>query len=198
MNILLDDLPEFVNVEGESYFVDTDFRTWIIFEEIVLDPAIDNREKVESLIDLCFTENQPDNVKLAMDSLLYIYGGGKKPSQKKSARKNGEVEIREKQIMSYEHDAPYIFGAFMSQYGIDLNAIDYMHWWKFQALFRSLNSSNKIVEIMSYRAADLGQIENPKERNRIARLQRIYALPQNLSREDKIAMAGAVFAGGMV
>lgn len=86
----------------------------------------------------------------------------------------------------------------MSQYHIDLNEIEYMHWWKFQALFRSLEDHNKIVEIMGYRAVDLGKIENKKERERIAKMKSIYALPQSYTFEDKVAMAGAAFGGGFV
>ena len=51
---------------------------------------------------------------------------------------------------------------------------------------------------MGYRATDTSKIENKKERERIVRLKQIYALPQNLSFEDKVAMAGAAFGGGFM
>lgn len=195
MNILLDDLPETITVEGEEYFADTDFRTMIIFEKIITDDTIDPRSRVNMLVDLVLTQIQPPEKALAMDGLIYLYSCGEPPKSEKTA-KNGNVVLRPKMIYNYEHDAPYIYGAFMSQYGIDLNSIEYLHWWKFQALFRSLNSDNKIVEIMGYRAADLTKIKNDEERQRIQRLQQVYALPQTYTYEEKVAMAGASFAGG--
>ena len=78
---------------------------------------------------------------------------------------------------------------------IDLNDIEYLHWWKFHALFRGLPSSAKIVEIMGYRGTDLGRIKSKSEQERIARMKEIYALPQELSFEDKVAMAGMAFGG---
>lgn len=195
MNILLDDLPETITVDGEEFFADTDFRTMIIFEKIITDNTIDPRSCVNMLVDLVLTASQPAEKASAMDGIIYLYSCGEPPESRNTA-KNGSVVLRPKMIYSYEHDAPYIYGAFMSQYGIDLNSIEYLHWWKFQALFRSLNSENRIVEIMGYRAADLSKIKNDEERQRIQRLQQIYALPQTYTYEEKVAMAGAAFAGG--
>ena len=90
-----------------------------------------------------------------------------------------------------------MFGLFVQLFsGIDLCDIEYLHWWKFQALFQSLKSNTRIVEIMGYRATDLNEIKNKDERKRIARMKQIYDLPTNLTREEKIAMAGAAFGGG--
>lgn len=197
MNILLDTLPETVTVDGRVFFVDTDFRTFIIFEKILNDKSLDNRERISQWMELFFTEEIPDNVAAAIEEVLNLYRCGRPAKTERKQRKNGNIPIREKMIYDYDYDAPYIYGAFLSQYGIDLNEIEYLHWWKFQALFRSLNSENKIVEIMSYRATDLSKIKDEKERNRIAKMQRIYAIPDNLTYEEKVAQAGAAFGGGL-
>ena len=98
-------------------------------------------------------------------------------------------------IYDFEHDDDYIYAAFMAQYHLDLQKVEYLHWWKFHALFRGLPSSAKIVEIMGYRGTDLGRIKSKSEQERIARMKEIYALPQELSFEDKVAMAGMAFGG---
>lgn len=195
MNLLLDQLPEYATISGEQFFVDTNFRTFIIFEIIMLDDKIGAREKVNELLGLCYTDKVPFDKESALNELLMLYSCGE-TLRKSEARKNGNVVLKPRRIYDFRIDAPYIYGAFLSQYGIDLNEIEYLHWWKFMAMFKSLNSSNKIVEIMGYRAADLSKIESKSERNRIATLQQTYALPQNLSVEDKVAIAGAAFGGG--
>lgn len=195
MNILLDELPEYVTIDGKDYFIDTDFRTFIIYE-MLLNRSEDDRATVESILDLFYTEEIPLDYSAALHAILDIYRCGQPEEKAKKPQKNGNVFLRPKMIYDYEFDAPYIYGAFLSQYNIDLNEIEYLHWWKFQALFRSLNSSNKIVEIMGYRAVDLGQIENKKEQARIARLQNIYAIPSSMTTEEKVAQAGAAFGGG--
>lgn len=194
-NMLLDTLPETVTVDGKEFFIDSDFRTTIIFEKIILDDTISSREKVEDAIELYFIDKVPHGYKEALNAVLDFYRCGE-PQSKKSVKKNGDIELKPKMIYSYEYDAKYIYGAFLEQYGIDLCDIEYLHWWKFQALFQSLKSNTRIVEIMGYRATDLNEIKNKDERKRIARMKQIYDLPTNLTREEKIAMAGAAFGGG--
>ena len=80
---------------------------------------------------------------------------------------------------------------------MDLQDTEYLHWWKFIALFGGLSEQAEIVKVMGYRATDLSKIKNKNERNRIARLKAIYSLPDLLSREEKIARAGAIFGGGI-
>lgn len=195
MNILLDDLPEYIDVKGKKYFIDTDFRTCIIFEKLL--NQSNDQDSVETWLDLFYPEERPSDIQAAVDGILYIYCCGKTDMAKTPPRKNGNVVLRPKMLYDFEIDAPYIFGAYLSQYGIDLNAIEYLHWWKFRSLFRSLNSSNKIVEIMSYRATDLSQIKNKSEQARIAKLQKLYEIPHAMTREEKIAHAGAAFGGGL-
>jgi len=196
-NILLDSLPETVTVDGKEYFVDTDFRTFIIFEKVIRSDMT-SKEKVTEVLELFYTEEIPKDIAEAVNQIIILYKCGEEEKKKPRKRQmNGNVELKQKMIYDYTYDAPYIFGAFLTQYHIDLNEIDYLHWWKFQAMFKSLEDHNKIVEIMGYRATDLGKIENKKERERISKMKQIYDLPQNLSFEDKVALAGAAFGGGL-
>lgn len=198
-NLLTGSLPTTVTIRGREFFAETDFRTMIELEKLILDGKTDPRARIERIMRLVFVNGIPADVEAAFDWILYIYSCGKPPDKNKQPqkkKKNGEVSIKEKMIYDYEFDAPYIYGAFLSQYGIDLQDVAYLHWWKFQALFKSLPSTQKIVEIMGYRATDTTQIKDNNERARIQKLQSIYALPQNLSAEEKVAMAGAAFSGG--
>lgn len=198
-NLLTGSLPTSVTIRGREFFAETDFRMMIELEKLILDTGTNAEDRVIRILNMIFTEGIPADVEAAFNGVLYLYSCGKPPDKKKSEakkKKNGEIEIKEKLIYDYEFDAPYIYGAFLSQYGIDLQDIDYLHWWKFQALFKSLPSTQKIVEIMGYRATDTTQIKDNKERARIQKLQSIYALPQNLTTEEKVAMAGAAFSGG--
>ena len=196
LNLLMDILPEYVTIDGEDYFLDTNFRNGIIFEKIAF-ADIPKEDKVAQLLHVFFTEQIPRDIATAMDSIIEFYSCGvdTKKSDTPKRRKNGNVVLKPKMIYDYFHDAPYIYAAFMGNYGIDLNDIEYLHWWKFHALFRGLPSSAKIVEIMGYRGTDLGRIKSKSEQERIARMKEIYALPQELSFEDKVAMAGMAFGG---
>lgn len=197
-NLLTGSLPTSVTIQGREFFAETDFRKMIELEKLILDTGGNAPERINRIFKLIYTKGIPPDANAAFSGLIFIYSCGKPIEPKKIAKKkrNGQIDIKEKLIYDYEFDAPYIYGAFMSQYGIDLHDISYLHWWKFQALFKSLSSTQKIVEIMGYRATDTAQIKDNKERARIQKLQSIYALPQNLTTEEKVAMAGAAFCGG--
>ena len=95
-----------------------------------------------------------------------------------------EDEQEDKQIFSYEHDADYIYAAFVQQYGIDLTECK-LHWWKFKALFAGLTGSTKIREIMEIRATDISHIKDKERRSHMIKLQDAYALPDMRSEEEK-------------
>ena len=177
MNLLVDKLP----TEHEGLKINTNFRSFILFELLMQDNEIGKEDKIALTIRLFYNEI-PKDIKKAIEVILWFYSGGKdkeKINTKKSKQK------KNKRIYSYEHDNNLIYSAFLNQYSVDLNEIDYLHWFKFKAMFEGLKSDNKICEIMGYRAIDINKIKNKDERNRYKALQREYALPDNRTEEEK-------------
>lgn len=193
-NILLDSLPETVVVDGREYPIYSDFRTGIILEQILGDDELDGKQKFYEIMRLYFVDEVPENKDGALEAILYFYSCGKQENKRKAKRKK-EGAPPPKKSYDFMYDDDYVYSAFLTQYGIDLNEIEYLHWWKFMAMFRSLESHNKIVEIIGYRQADLGKIQDKKERARIANLQKLYELPRKESVEEQIARTGAMFGG---
>ena len=156
MNLLIDKLP----TDYEGLKINTNFRSFILFELLMQDNEISQKDKILLTLSYFFDE-RPKDVKKAIEGVLWFYRCGEKEKHSKSGG-NG----KQKQIYSFEHDAKYIYSAFLDQYGIDLNEIDYLHWFKFRALFEGLKSDNKICEIMGYRAIDLNKIKDKEEKKK--------------------------------
>ena len=175
MNLLVDKLP----TEYEGLKINTNFRSFILFELLMQDNKITTKDKILMSVRLFFKE-PPKDVKKAIEGILWFYRCGEDEKVGK-----GSGETTKKQIYSYEYDAKYIYSAFLSQYGLDLNEVDYLHWFKFKALFEGLNEENKICEIMSYRAIDLSKIKDKEERKKYRKLQRQWLLPDNRTKEEK-------------
>ena len=96
-------------------------------------------------------------------------------------------------IYDFDVDSALFYAAFLTQYRIDLNEIDYLHWWKFMAMFEGLSREHEIERIMQIRNTDIASIENLKERQRMMRLQERYRIDAGLTVEEKVAFAGSVF-----
>lgn len=181
--LLLDKLPTHTPT---GLKIRTDFRESIKFELLMQDNRINDNEKIPMALNLYYYEVPNDIVK-AIEDMLWFYRCGKeiKTSQKETSEA--------KQIYSYEFDDELIYSAFKDQYNIDLNSIKYLHWWKFKAMFEGLKQDNKIVEIMGYRAIDLGKIKDKEEKARYKKLKKIYALPDMRTQEQKEADFGKAF-----
>lgn len=181
--LLLDKLPTHTPT---GLKIRSDFRESIKFELLMQDNRINDNEKIPMALSLYYYEVPNDIVK-AIEDMLWFYRCGKEI--KTSQKETGEA----RQIYSYEFDDELIYSAFKDQYNIDLNSIKHLHWWKFKAMFEGLKQDNKIVEIMGYRAIDLGKIKDKEERTRYKKLKKIYALPDMRTQEQKEADFGKAF-----
>lgn len=189
MNILIDTLDSILKSRiGDVEFY-TNFRNGILFEQLMNDPNVKKEDKPLKAILLFYANpkevlKNKESIEKAIDDIIWFYSCGKiehfsdKESKKKTKNKTSN-------IYDFNYDDGYIYSAFMQQYGIDLQEIDYLHWWKFKSLFNSLNSDTKIVEIMGYRSLDLGTIKDKKEKTRLKKLKDIYRLPDMRTEEEK-------------
>ena len=177
MNILVDKLP----TEHEGLKVNTNFRSFILFELLMQDNKISKNDKIMLSLNL-FYDPIPQDIKKAIDNIVWFYTRGKEIKESKNANSKNN---NKKKIYSFEYDADYIYTAFLDQYDIDLNEIEYLHWFKFKAMFEGLKSDNKICEIMGYRAIDINKIKNKDEQKKYKKLQKEWALPDDRTEEEK-------------
>ncbi len=195
MNILIDDIdyPNRIEVNGKKYGIRTNFRNSILFELMMQDGGMDARGKVRRGLDLYFPI-VPDDLNAAVDAALWFYRCGREETlqQKRMAARRGR-----RQIYSFEHDAGLIYAAFRLAYGIDLQDIGYMHWWRFRALFNSLPRDCEFVRVMEYRSIDINDKMPKEQKDFYKRMKRLYALPLSKSEDDRqAAIEKALLNGG--
>lgn len=135
INLTTKALPNTVEVGGKAFSINTDYRLWMRFE-IEL-----SKEKLPLEVSYLFRGEIPEHCNIEE---LLVFARPKNPLP----RSMGNDHIK---ALDYELDGDYIYSAFMEQYGIDLIDIEYLHWHKFLALLKGLNSQCKLSEIMSYR-----------------------------------------------
>jgi len=167
MNILYEKLPDTICIDGEEYGIHTDFRRWIEIELILTDKL--TPDNVARAIILCY-KRLPGDIKSAMDGIVRFYSGDEEGLRKKRGRR--------KAVYSYRHDAELIYAAFWERYGIKLNEAD-LHWYEFRALFKGLGEC-RFTKIMEYRTVDTGAIKDKEKKKFYRRIQRAYALPDNV------------------
>lgn len=172
--MFLKKLPNAVEIGGVKYDINSDFRTSLKFEQMIQSSDMNKEETLYEGLNLYYPV-RPKNEKDAIEKMLWFYLCGETGGQ--GAGKN------EKPLYSAEQDFKYIYAAFKEQYDIDLIDED-MHWWKFRALFLSLNDC-MFQRIMGYRAVDLKKLPL-EDRKRYRDLKKIFALQSDITEEDKI------------
>ena len=187
-NLILNQLPQYT---PSRLRIRTDFRETIKFELLMQDNTISENDKIKMALNLYYYDlSKIKDVKKAIDDILWFYKGGKQ--DKKIIVGNGNNKT--KQIYSYEFDAEYIYSAFMEQYKIDLNSIKHLHWWKFKALFSSLNEKVLFSKIMEYRAININTIKDKEMKKFYKKMKKIYALPDMRTEEEKEYDFGEAFS----
>ena len=180
MNILIDKLPCSVIVDNIDTEIVSDFRTSIMFEQLMKDNSVNDDVKIELALNLYFPNQYIINTVDAVNKIIWFYSGGK--DIKESSGKSNSSNIN---IYDFEQDADYIYAAFMEQYKIDLADIDYLHWWKFKSLFYGLNKDIQLSKIMFYRSVELTDDMTKNERKFYRDMKRLYALEDMRSEEEK-------------
>ncbi len=198
MNLLIDIVPNNVEIDNKKYKINTDFRTSILFELLIQDNSLEQKEKLMKALKLYYPV-VPKNIDEAIEKILWFYKCGKdfqfgdNSKLKKSTGTKRELEY------SFEYDDEYIYAAFLDQYNIDLQDIDYLHWWKFRAMFNSLKEDNLIVKMIGYRSVNLSEITDKEQRKQIEKMKELYKLPKIVDKESeeyRLSIEEALLNGG--
>ncbi len=182
MNILIDKLPCSVIVDNIDTDIVSDFRTSILFEQLMKDNSVNDDAKIELALNLYFPKQYIINTVDAVNKIIWFYSGGKEIKDNGSKSSNSGKNVN---IYDFEQDADYIYAAFMEQYKIDLADINYLHWWKFKSLFYGLNKDIQLSKIMFYRSVELTDDMTKNERKFYRDMKRLYALEDMRSEEEK-------------
>ena len=181
MNILIDILPRKVEIDNIEYGINYDFRTSILFEIMMQDDELDDKEKIYNTL-LLYYPVIPDNLEEAIKQILWFYRGGKEIKEGSS----GVAMGKSTRAYSFEYDDDYIYSAFLTQFGIDLQDIEDLHWWKFKAMFKSLKEDNEIVKIMGYRSMTINSNMSKEQKDFYSNMKKIYAIPLSKSKKQKV------------
>ncbi len=172
-------LPPGAEVDG--YVLQTDFRLWLEFEEQVR--KVDCPAALVRLLCRYYCSPPPADPAEAVAVLCRFYC----PEGDRGGRTKG---VR---ACDFEVDAPLIYAAFLSQYGLDLTKAE-LHWHLFLALFSALGEEQRICRVMGYRTIDLSAVKDPEQKAFYRRMKRQYRLPARVLSEEEI---GAVMEGLM-
>lgn len=179
-------LPETILIDGIEYPIRYDFRIGMQFERISGSTS-DDWGRIVRLLQLYYPRI-PADIEGAIDRILWFYRCGEPEEKDGEDGKKERYQRRNSRepAYSFTQDAPYIYAAFKEQYGIDLTEAR-MHWWKFMALFESLNEDTKMSRIMYYRKASTSGL--PKEKRAfLNEMKKLYKIKEVSAAGKKMSL----------
>lgn len=141
--------PRYVEVNGEKFPINTDFRIALECEQISRDTSIGEYEKMLAIIYKLFGEKALNDHTLVFEffnlAVKYL----------KCGKENTQNEDDGKEpSLDFEQDEGYIKASFMSDYGIDLDEVD-LHFWQFYDLMQGLTENSILNRVRSIREEPL-------------------------------------------
>lgn len=182
-NILLDDLP----TEYEGYIMNTDFSVGIMLTQAQKDPDISPLEKIQVIKHLLFfDETKPDkelpDAQTAMEAARFFLNGWYTDNYVEPSQKDP--------VTDYDTDQWRIYAAFLHQYHIDLNTVEYMHFWTFMGLLTNLEECafNRIAAFREEKLPAKNNMTNEQKKRWKEQKER-YRLnkPETTMSEEEIA-----------
>ena len=186
MNLFYEEYPSSVEVNGEDIPIVTDFREYVKLMDMLKDDSLNSVEKTCLLSQYFLVP--PNDFSEAMNALTDFVIMKDRLVEEAATTENEEAEEK-KELYSFEYDYPFIFSAFLSEYGINIRTISHMHWWEFKLLFDGLSDKTEIKQRIMYRSINPSTIKDENERKRIIKIQNAIRLPQNRVSDYDIANA---------
>jgi hypothetical protein len=169
--------PEYAEVAGVRYKINTDYREALRCFEVIDDPSICDEERALAVIYILFgevpTEHLEDFLRIAGD---YLRCGEKE-----------ETQVSGNKDMDFLEDEKYIVASFMSDYQIDLSRTD-MHFWQYIHLIQGFTDRSVMSRVREIRNYDLEELKDPKLRNKMANAKRAVALPEKFTKAEQDAI----------
>lgn len=182
--------PEYVEVEGKRYKINTDFRVAIECNRIAEDDSIGNLERAMAIIYTLFGDegiNTPDHYEKLLElAQKYLLCGNE-----------FDNNSNEKPDMDFIEDYGYIWASMMSDYnGLDIDK-ENIHWWKFNELLNGLSNSEMgnccvLNRIRNLRTFDVSQIKDHKEKEKIIKAKKQVQLKKNKRKASKENLESAM------
>ena len=164
--LLTKELPEWVDVGGVAYPINTDFRAGIEFETLIQKGGNNYFE----LLRLFFGEQIPRDYESALQAVTLFYCCGVLPEKNERPKST-------KQAYSFEVDSSAIYADFWRYYNVNLWE-DSLHWWVFRSLLEGLPEKSEFKQRVYYRTCDLKDLSK-NERKRILQIRERIAIKDN-------------------
>ena len=137
-----DMLPTSVEIGGTAYDIRSDYRAVLDICAALSDPALDGQDKALALLDIFypgFSDMPPEHYEEAVQRCLWFINCGDEDNQRPAPK-----------LVDWEQDFKYIVAPINRVTGMEVRAVEYLHWWTFVAAYYEIGDCT-FVQIVRIR-----------------------------------------------
>lgn len=177
MNKIYNKFPTKIKIDNEIYDINSDFRNCLKIIMAYEDKNLTELEKAYILLKRLYLQT-PTNVEKAIEKGIYFLDCAKE-------YRSDRDEPSMARVYSFNKDYSYIYSAMKQTHNVDLESINYLHWWKFVFLFMDVNKDCTFSYLVSLRdKKNKGKLD--KEEKKIwGQLREIVDLDYTQEEEEK-------------
>ena len=146
MNFFYEAFPDFVCIHGKEIEIITDFREYIRLLDMLKCKELNAFQKAALLAQYFIDEVEVDEDAISALTKFVVMDLDVGDEDDGSEDTEDDPCGSNKKLFSYELDYPFILSGFMRDYQIDLETVEYLHWWKFRMLFDGLSEDTEIKQ----------------------------------------------------
>lgn len=177
MNVLINKFPTKIKLNNDILEINTDFRDCLNIIIMFEDENLTKYEKIELMLRLLYKDTSKinqDNIEEAIKKAVLFLDGG----DTSDSNENESVDSLSKRVYSFGKDAKYIYSAIKKTHNIDLESIEYLHYWKFIYYFLDLDENCFFSQMVNLR--------NKKNKGKLTKEERVvYAQLEDILELDK-------------
>ncbi len=174
--------PTKIEANGHIYNINTNYRVALNCLKAINDNEINDMERAIAIITLLLGKNVDENdYPICLEKCSKYLRCGRDDNIN-----NDEID------MDYFEDDSYIKTSIRQCFQINLNEVEYLHWWEFNELIEGLTEDTVLSRIREIRNLNEREIKNDKERQKIVEIKERFSLKKNkdiiLTKEQEESM----------
>lgn len=179
MNVLIDGLPEAVEIDGQEYEINTDYRVGLQIMTAFEDPNLTGFEKQAVMLRLLYPA-VPSDARRASELAVKFLNCGQEAKQ-------SDEESDATRYYSWSQDARYIMSAIEQTYQIDLSTAG-LHWWRFSYMFLDLHEDCFFSRLIYLRKQKEKGKLTKEEKEWYYSMREVVDLPEVYTSEEQAAI----------
>ena len=140
------DLPKSVEIDGQEWEINSDYRAVLDICIALSDPELNETERAIVVLTIFYPDFEDMDVadyEEALEKEMEFVNCGKKASGKGSSGPK---------LIDWEQDFNLMIGPINAVAGMEIRALDYLHWWTFISYYNEIDGDSTFAQVVQIRS----------------------------------------------